>query len=573
MIVKFSLSLPFWIYGENKIASKTFLNQWLDLNGIDYNNSFKVNEMSKDNIIIISKSPGIKYVVMEINHQNFYYYQTNIDFIANNTYQINLSLDWYATYGLIAIQQLNGKNVFVKRSHHAITPNDLFQTCLFKDEKLDNISPIYSKMVFVEDELTSFNINGKTFYNYENNTNLGYELNNYKFINIYGVWKAQAVDNKEGYYILPVSNQINISNEDMFFYRKNTSNDYTISGFNNRMKKIREINKNSNWANGFVGIFTGPNFIYLNAGGEVKQIPNTNSASLIGRVFSDSYFHKLNITKPLFKYTGNQKLLLNHVGGLYSPNILNYLDIRIGNGRLDALNFKYVYNTNTNTNEYFLRIKDGYCSFNESSFGFYNEPTLENFDDIVKTFPGPLMSEAQPYLQYIEQNKNRLNTSLAISGVGMIGSLATSIATGNPLGLLGVMGGMKNIANTAANLNDKKKELLDKPNASYDSDNAYYWLIYLINNVKSTSLVYYRNLENLEKYNNEIVYYGWKQNKYINFQPTNLNNHFYIQIDALELFNRNPKLFINIPKNYIELILEMLNNGLRLWKTTEVQYE
>ena len=112
MIVKFSLSLPFWIYGENKIASKTFLNQWLDLNGIDYNNSFKVNEMSKDNIIIISKSPGIKYVVMEINHQNFYYYQTNVDFIANNTYQINLSLDWYATYGLIAIQQLNGKNVF-----------------------------------------------------------------------------------------------------------------------------------------------------------------------------------------------------------------------------------------------------------------------------------------------------------------------------------------------------------------------------------------------------------------------------------------------------------------------------
>ena len=50
---------------------------------------------------------------------------------------------------------------------------------------------------------------------------------------------------KEGYYILPVSNQINNLNEDMFFCRKNTSG-YSINGFNNRMKKIREINKNSN---------------------------------------------------------------------------------------------------------------------------------------------------------------------------------------------------------------------------------------------------------------------------------------------------------------------------------------
>ena len=570
MVVKYSNEFPYWIYGDNKIGTENILEQWLNKNGYVYDNTFKVNELSKDNIIVISQNANIKYIHIKKANQNFYYYQADIEFIANNTYKLIFNLDWYATYFLPLVPNLQNQKCFVKRSHHQLDLQNLFQTCLFKDEKLDNISPIYSNINFVEDELTSFNVNGKTFYNYENNTNLGYELNNYKFINIYGMWKAQAVDNKEGYYILPVSNQINISNEDMFFYRK-TSNGYSITGFNNRMKKIREINKNSNWANGFVGIFTGPNFIYLNAGGEIKQIPNTNGASLIGRIFSDSYFHKLNITKPLFKYTGNQKLVLNHVGGLYSPNILNYLDIRIGNGRLDALNFKYVYNTNTG--EYFLRIKDGYCSFNESSFGFYNEPTLDGFDDIVKTFPGPLMSEAQPYLQYIEQNKNRLNTSLATSGIGMIGSLATSIATGNPLGLLGVMGGMRNIVNTAANLSDKKKELLDKPNASYDNDNAFYWLPYLLNNIKSTSLVYYRNLENLAKYNNEIVYYGWKQNKYLDFRLPNLNKHFFIQIDAMELFNRKPKLFINIPKNYIELILEMLNNGLRLWKTTEVQYE
>ena len=561
MIVKYSQVFPYWIYGDNKIATENTLEQWLNKNGYAYDNTFKVNELSKDNIIVITQNANIKYIHIRKANQNFYYYQTDIEFIANNTYKLIFNLDWYTTYFLPLIPNLQNQKCFVKRSHHQLDLQNLFQTSLFKDEKLDNISPIYSNINFVEDDLTVQTLFGKTYYKL--NGNINYTLDDKKFINLYGVWKAQAVDNNVGYYILPITNQINETQENMYMLKEGSP--AATYQFNNNILKIRQINQNSNWANGFVGIFTGPNYIYLGGVGEVRQIPNTSSRTLINRIMDNSYFLPYNITKQLFNFTGNQKLLLNHKDGLYSPNILNYLDIKIGNSRLDALNFELKNNK--------FKIKKGYVSFNESSFLFYNEPTLDGFDDIVKTFPGALMSESKPYLEYIAQNKNRLNTSLATSGIGMIGSLATSIATGNPLGLLGVFGGMKNIANTTASLNDKKKELLDKPNASYDSDNAFYWLIYLINNVKSTSLVYYRNLENLEKYNNEIVYYGWKQNKYINFQTSNLNNHFYIQIDAMELFNRNPNLFTNIPKNYIEMILEMLNNGLRLWKTTEVQYE
>ena len=563
MVVKYSQVFPYWIYGDNKIGTENTLEQWLNKNGYVYNNTFKVNELSKDNIIVISQNANIKYIHIKKANQNFYYYQTDIEFIANNTYKLIFNLDWYATYFLPLVPNLQNQKCFVKRSHHQLDLQNLFQTSLFKDEKLDNISPVYSNINFVEDDLTIFNYQGKTYYKLNNDFNINYTLDGNKFINLYGVWKAQAIDNKDGYYILPITNQINITQENMYMLKE--GNPAALYQFNNNILKIRQINQNSNWANGFVGIFSGPNYIYLGGTGEVRQIPNTSSKTLINRIMDNSYFLPYNITKQLFNFTGNQKLLLNHKDGLYSPNILNYLDIKIGNSRLDALNFELKNNK--------FKIKKGYVSFNESSFLFYNEPTLDSFDDIVKTFPGPLMSESKPYLEFIAQNKNRLNTSLATSGIGMVGSLATSIATGNPLGLLGVFGGMKNIVNTTANLNDKKKELLDKPNASYDNDNAFYWLIYLINNVKSTSMVYYRNLENLEKYNNEIVYYGWKQNKYMNFQPTNLNNHFYIQIDAMELFNRNPNLFINIPKNYIELILEMLNNGLRLWKTTEVLYE
>ena len=563
MIEKYSQVFPYWIYGDNKIGTENTLEQWLNKNGYVYDNTFKVNELSKDNIIVISQNANIKYIHIKKANQNYYYYQTDIEFIANNTYKLIFNLDWYATYFLPLVPNLQNQKCFVKRSHHQLDLQNLFQTCLFKDEKLENISPIYSNINFVEDDLIVNQHQGKTYYKYDPLWNIDYTLDGNKFINLYGVWKAQAIDNKAGYYILPITNQINETQENMYMLKE--GNPAATYQFNNNVLKIRQINQNSNWANGFVGIFTGPNYIYLGGVAEVKQIPNTSSRTLINRIMDSSYFIPYNITKQLFNFTGNQKLLLNHKDGLYSPNILNYLDIKIGNSRLDALNFELKNNK--------FKIKKGYVSYNESSFLFYNEPTLDGFDDIVKTFPGALMSESKPYLEYIAQNKNRLNTSLATSGIGMIGSLATSIATGNPLGLLGVMGGMRNIVNTTANLNDKKKELLDKPNASYDNDNAFYWLIYLINNVKSTSMVYYRNLENLEKYNNEIVYYGWKQNKYINFQPSNLNNHFYIQIDAMELFNRSPNLFTNIPKNYIELILEMLNNGLRLWKTTEVQYE
>ena len=557
MIVKFSMALPYWIYGENKIASKTFLNQWLDLNGIDYDNSFKVNELTKDNISIISKNPGVKYVVMEINHQNFYYYQTNVEFIANNTYQINLNLDWYATYGLIAIQQLNGKNVFVKRSHHAL--QDPFKSCVIEDEKLDNIVPLNTNLNFVEDDLISINREGKTYYKIDG-VDTAYDLSTYRFGNIYAIWKREGVDSGYGYFIMPLSTQSSITSLDMYMY-----NDFskTNFAFNNCITKIRHINsKNPNWMNSFIGIFTGPNFMKWKT--YVKQIGTLNN-TLFFDSFNISYFDEYTIPKLLFNFSGNEALRLNYINGLYSPYILNFYDFKIGNSNLDCLNFEIKNNK--------FKIKDGFVGFNETGFVFYNNLTLENFNDTVKTYSGSLISESRPYLEYIAQNKNRLNTSLALSGVGMLGSLATTLATGNPLGLLGVMGGMKNIANTAANLKDKKRELLSKPNASYDNDNAFYGLFNLLKNIKSTSLIYYRDLENLAAFNNQIVYYGWKQNKYLPFNIEGLNKHFYIQIDANEVYNKYSYCFEHIPKIYLDQFLELLNNGLRLWKSKDIQYE
>src|SRR5574344_197071 len=168
---------------------------------------------------------------------------------------------------------------------------------------------------------------------------------------------------------------------------------------------------------------------------QITQIGGTSGKSLIGRIFATSYFQTYNIAYPTFEYKGNQKLLLNYKGGFYSPSILNYLDIRMGNSKLDALNFELTTNNR-------LEPKNGYIGFNETNFTFFNKLTLDDFNETVKTFPGPLLSEANPYLEYVAQNKYRINSSLILGGLSMGGA----IASGNPLiGAAGLVGGAGSI--------------------------------------------------------------------------------------------------------------------------------
>ena len=567
-VIRFTEKKPFWIFTDDKIYDSDSFMEWIIANGTDFNNDFKINEISKDKVVVLTKSPNIEYFQFTRTQEprNYFYYKTNTKFISNDLYQLDFELDWYATYFLEIARDVYSKKMYVKRSHDLL--DDPMKTSVIEDERLNNILPINTNLKFLYDNLVEVQKDYKHFYKVEN-SNIGFTLNQGTFKNLYGVWKAQAIDGKDGYYFLPITSGLDTKIEDMYILVGDEVSG-NIYSFNNSLLKIREINKNSNWANGFVGIFTGPNYIYLASSlYEIKSIPNTSSKTLMDRLFINSYFKDYEITAPLVNYSGfklhlSKPLKLNFIGGLYSPNILNYMDIKIGNSKLDALNFEIDRDQ--------FKIKPGFVSFNESNFAFYNRVNYEGFKDVVKTFPGPLMSEAQPYLQYIEQNKNRINTSLALSGAGIIGSIGTSLMMGNPLGLLGAVGGVKNILNTKANLNDKKHELLDKPNTSYDNDNAFYWLYSMGGGWNTTtSMVYYRNLENLAAFNNQIVYYGWKQEKYLIPNIDTIlnvvgNTHFYLQIDANDFFLQNQALFNKIPFIYWENIINMLNNGIRLWK-------
>ena len=75
MVDKYVLNtFPYWIYGENKIASHDKLNEWLDQNGIDYDNSFKVNELNKNYDICIFTGYDIEYV-KNLKLQGIKYYK------------------------------------------------------------------------------------------------------------------------------------------------------------------------------------------------------------------------------------------------------------------------------------------------------------------------------------------------------------------------------------------------------------------------------------------------------------------------------------------------------------------
>ena len=549
-VIRFTEKKPFWIFTDDKIFDYSSLNIWLTTNGTDFNNEFKINEISKDQVVVLTKNPNIEYFqfTRSVEGRNYYYYKTNTKFISNDIYQLDFELDWYATYFLDIASNFYSKKMYIKRSHDVL--QNPFTSCVIEDEKLEEIVPVNTDLNFIEDDILTFNFEGKNYYGV--NGKDYYDFSTFRFGNVYAVWKASVVDNSLGYKIMPITTQPYKDSSDMFIYLKATNKKY---GFNNCFNNVRVINKNTNWANGFVGIFTGPGLMREDA--LVYQVNGVLSKTLFYNTFVISYFQEYNITKTFLNYSGNEALKLNYKNGLYSPNILNYYDFKIGNSKLDALNFEIQNNK--------FKIKDGYISFNENSFVFYNNLKFEDFKDIVKTYPGALMSESKPYLQYVEQNRNRINTSLAIGASSMVGSIATK----NPIAIgAGILSGVKSIAGIKSNLKDKKRELVDKPNASYDNDNAFYILFGLLKNIKSTPLVYYRNLENIEKFNNQIVYYGWKQEKYLipNIVIDNERTHFYLQIDANDFFLQNQALFNKIPFIYWDNVINMLNNGIRLWK-------
>ena len=138
---------------------------------------------------------------------------------------------------------------------------------------------------------------------------------------------------------MPISTQEKNNTADMFVYNIQAS---SKQAFNNSIQNVRQINKNSNWANGFVGIFTGPSLITKDA--LVNQVNGLPTKTLFYNLFIISYFQEYNNPQTLLNYSGNEPLRLNFKNGLYSPNILNYYEFKMGNSNLDALNFEITNN-------------------------------------------------------------------------------------------------------------------------------------------------------------------------------------------------------------------------------------
>ena len=121
-VIRFTEKKPFWIFTDDKIYDNSSFMAWIIANGTDFNNDFKINEISKDEVIVITKNPNIEYFqfTRAAEPRNYFYYKTNTKFISNDLYQLDFELDWYATYYLEIAQDVYSKKMYVKRSHNLL---------------------------------------------------------------------------------------------------------------------------------------------------------------------------------------------------------------------------------------------------------------------------------------------------------------------------------------------------------------------------------------------------------------------------------------------------------------------
>jgi len=198
---------------------------------------------------------------------------------------------------------------------------------------------------------------------------------------------------------------------------------------------------------------------------------------------------------------------------------------------------------------------------------------LQKLEERTKPLAGPLASTSNPFLEYIAQNRNRINSGIfgaATSGVGGLANIGLGVATGNPFavlnGIMGVGNAGLNIAKQFGEIKDTRNKLLPTQNASYDKDNVFYGEAFKANNDrKFYSLLIKRKLGNLSTFNDQVVFYGYIQNRYIipSFEFSNIKTHYYLQIDANEYYLRFKNHFKNIPLKFTNEILQILNEGVR----------
>lgn len=560
MIVKYSKIRPFWIYGNDKIISKDKLEEWLNNNGFSYNNEFKINEYSLYEVSIITRDPNIEYFKYT-NNYDYFYYKTDISFLANGFYKINFSIDWYATYFLNIANEFYTKEMFIKRAHETPLPSTFYK---LEDEKLQEISPNLGQRKYVSIKKYLYVINGVNFWSTSRRqVTYCYQFSANKwFTSIVAIFKNWINPSKTNFIVVPLTNQGNESaliTQALVGAPNGSMTMESRVNFNNGMNNIRELLSRSEWSNAFVGFMTYPNIDNIINGGNTVHVINDlkilwcYSYELTQNITMNTYFNALPLNISPYILNVNNKI--------YHPQIINFTKPKITNQDL-TFNDMEILND-------FIYLKNGFTILNNDSFTFFTDNDYQDIANIGKRLAGPLASKSNNYLNYVEQNKYRSSTQMLTNVINGVGA---SILFGRGSVISGVGSLVKSYLDIDAQYETAKKTNLPSINTSYDQDNAW-WEIDRKYNGNANECITYYDLLNIKKYNNQIVYYGYKIEEYkipsIEFNAT--KTHYYLQIDANDFYLRNKELFNKIPFTFLENILQMLNEGVRFWES-EIRY-
>lgn len=564
MIVKYSEVLPWWINNQEDKPTQIAFNEWVQANMSQEN--IKVNmENDYSNVSILTKNINIKFISVEVNNKIYYYFINNINLIASSTYAMNLVIDLWATYFMNAFFSINpNANVFIKRCHN-LTSDEKELTKTQEDNILDNIKPIIGNIdTWGESEFKKIQV-GQEQYVFSNSDNVFYKGVGDWYTSLNSVALYQHPTYVDAYVMFPLPG-IYRQGFNFKVYDKKTQ---TITSYGNWKQCYIEINRNQSFMNNFIGVFSVPNWLIMSF-----DYYELNIAG--GKVIGSSILHKPHNLSPndLFITTSNN-IYLNNKNDLLSPKIIDYIPIFYGRDKINSTDFNNLFSN-------LQKMNNMYVDYN-GNFVVYYKNKLGSLDSWAKKLPGPLKSTVDKYQEYIAQNQNRINSGIQSATLGLVqgaGMIGVGAASGNVYGAAGgfqqIIGSGTSILNQTATILDMKNSLIPRQKESYIIDNMYDLPEGDIKPMMQHLMIFKYDLKNLVEYNNAIVLYGFEFNNLKKFKDAIINgfgaNHCFVsfRVDFYKkMFYKN---YQNIPLRFQDEYFNLLNNGIRLWNTQEMEF-
>lgn len=379
---------------------------------------------------------------------------------------------------------------------------------------------------------------------------------------------------------------------------------------------------NNKWASQFMGIYILPNWLTtsINLGRitndivinyqEAGQDRTFTFSNLLHVPFGTSTSHIMSINYRIpeeikVAITNKKKLGVSNAITSFSilQSIPTYLDFVN-----ETINFqKYPDWFDLDNNE--MRFE---YQFIFSGFGINTYTSkYEKVENWIKNLPNQLPSSTSKFAQYIQANQNTLQTGIwvkqeearlnklnafgnAAVGAGSAVVGAVAFAANPVLGAMGMLHGMNQTIQGATNFMRADNEIKfekARVKAKYaDTFNSSTRQINYSQAIDALSKEFLENnycgvilvpiIDNLDVYNDTIVRYGnktyefFKLNQLLSIKESDKYNYFEVNAENFYKETTNyQKIWDSFTFEEISAILEWLEKGVRLWKTTEVEYE